>query len=87
LGTAATEIHTLPGTTFSNPAERGHYNSESKAILTLAEFGKWLATFFVEVYHQRVHNALGVSPLKKYEQSDLWRWGAAGAGTTRPVHE
>jgi putative transposase len=75
LGTALKEIHTLPGTTFSNPSEKGRYDSERKAILTLGELEQWLATFFIQVYHQRVHSALGVSPLKRYEQ------GIFGDGT------
>jgi len=68
LGTLLKEIHGLPGTTFSNPKERGEYKSEDKAAMTLFEFEKWLATYIVEVYHQRVHSALKMSPVKKYEQ-------------------
>ena len=55
LGTILREIHNLPGTTFSNPRERGEYDSEAKAAMTLAELEKWLATYIVEVYHQRMH--------------------------------
>ncbi|WP_133683682.1 hypothetical protein [Paludibacterium purpuratum] len=43
LGTFAKEIHTLPGTTFSNTRERGDYGSESKAAMswTLGSEGTW----------------------------------------------
>ena len=51
LGTLLREIHSLPGTTFSNPRERGEYDSDAKAAMTLAELEKWLATYIVEVYH------------------------------------
>jgi putative transposase len=68
LGTLLKEIHNLPGTTFSNPRERGTYNANANAALTLFEFEKWLATYIVEDYHQRVHSALLTSPLKKYEE-------------------
>lgn len=68
LGTASKEIHTLPGTTFSNPRQRGEYDSERKAALTLREFESWLATFIVKVYHQRPHATLGMSPLDKYRE-------------------
>lgn len=68
LGTLSKEIHDLPGTTFSNPKERGDYKSDKQAAMTLSEFEKWLAIYIVEVYHQRVHSALGMSPIRKYEE-------------------
>ncbi|EIX1764644.1 hypothetical protein MJ718_004253, partial [Cronobacter sakazakii] len=38
IGTAMQMIHDeLPGTTFSNPDQRGDYDSENKAALTLRE--------------------------------------------------
>jgi putative transposase len=68
LGTLNHEIHNLPGSTFSNPQERGQYDSEQRAALTLAEFERWLAILIVEVYHQRLHRELGTTPLQKYEE-------------------
>lgn len=68
LGTASKEIHTLPGTTFSNPQQRGSYDSEGKAALTLSEFEAWLAVYIAQVYHQRKHSSLGMSPLAKYRE-------------------
>ncbi len=68
LGTFVKEIHALPGTTFSNPTERGAYKSAEKATLTLSEFELWLSTFIVEVYHQRVHRGIGTSPIQRFEQ-------------------
>jgi putative transposase len=65
LGTFAQELKNLPGATFSNPAERGDYDSEAQAAMTLPEFERWLATFITEVYHQRVHSGLGVAPIQK----------------------
>ncbi|WP_068053081.1 Mu transposase C-terminal domain-containing protein [Nocardia xishanensis] len=35
IGTMMTMVHELPGTTFSNTVERGGYDSEAKAVLTL----------------------------------------------------
>lgn len=69
MGTFAQELQNLPGATFSSPVERGDYDSEGQAALTLTEFERWLATFITEVYHQRVHSALGVAPIRKYESS------------------
>lgn len=68
LGTLNHEIHTLPGSTFSNPVVRGAYDSEQQAALTLSEFERWLAILVVEIYHQRLHSELGLTPLQKYEQ-------------------
>lgn len=80
LGTILKEIHDLPGTTFSNPRERGEYDSEGKAVLTLRELEKWVATFIVEVYHQRMHSALKLSPVKKYEQGIVGSKAVPGIG-------
>jgi putative transposase len=68
LGTVLKEIHNLPGTTKSNPKERGEYDAEKEAAMTLSELEKWLSIFIVEVYHQRVHSSLKMSPVRKYEE-------------------
>lgn len=68
LGTLLQEIHTLPGTTFSNIRQRGDYDSDGTAALTLTEFEAWLATYIVEVYHKRVHSMIGMSPKAKYRE-------------------
>lgn len=58
IGTAMQMIHDdLPGTTFSNPGQRGDYNSEKMAALTLRELERWL-TLAVGTYHNSVHNGL-----------------------------
>lgn len=80
LGTFAKEIHTLPGTTFSNTRERGDYDSEGKAALTLTEFEEWLVTFIVSVYHQRVHSSLNMSPMEKYRQGVFGTKDSPGRG-------
>jgi putative transposase len=88
LGTVLKEIHSLPGTTFSNPRERGEYDSEAKAAMTLFEFEKWLANFIVGVYHQRIHSSLQMSPVKKYEQGIFGTEGSPGVRVpTRIVDE
>lgn len=62
------EVHTLPGTTFSNPSQRGEYNSEKEASLTLNELEKWVAEFVVNVYHKRIHETLQTTPISKFEE-------------------
>ena len=71
LGTLAKEVHTLPGTTFSNTRQRGEYDSEGAAVFTLSEFEHWLATYVVQVYHVRQHNSLKMAPLAKFKEGIL----------------
>jgi putative transposase len=80
LGTLLKEIHTLPGTTFSNPKERGEYNPDKEASMTLSELEKWLSIYIVEVYHQRVHSTLRMNPLKKYEEGIFGTKDRPGTG-------
>ena len=73
-------IHTLSGTTFSNPKERGEYDSEAKAVFTLKELEKWIAEFIVNVYHKTIHSELEMTPEKKYETGILGDEKTAGTG-------
>lgn len=58
IGTSMQMIHNeLPGTTFSNPGQRGKYPSEAMATLTLRELEKWF-TLAVGAYHGTVHSGL-----------------------------
>ena len=83
-GTLNQAIHTLPGTTFANPAARGDYPSEQKAAMTLDELERWLAVYITQVYHQKLHHGIGMSPLKKYEQGLLGNPERLGGGR-RPL--
>ncbi len=76
IGTAMQRIHELPGTTFSNPTQRGDYNSEQKAVLTLSELERWL-TLAVASYHGTVHSTL--------QQPPAMRWSEGIAKFTEPV--
>lgn len=71
LGIVLTKIHELPGTTFSNKEERGEYDSEKYAQMTLSELEEWLALFITGDYHQRFHEALNTTPIKQYERGIL----------------
>ncbi|MEN9998021.1 MAG: hypothetical protein RI922_1011 [Bacteroidota bacterium] len=66
LGNFLSEIHSIPGTTFSNPTKRESYNSNKEAVLTLSELERWLHVFIVDVYHNKVHSGIKMSPLAKY---------------------
>jgi len=60
-------VHNLPGTTKSSTKERGDYDSEKQACLTLDEFEN-LFVKFVDQYHHTKHAELGMTPLEKWEQ-------------------
>lgn len=88
LGTLLKEIHTLPGTTFSNTEARKHYNSEKKAALTLKELETWLTIYITDVYHKRVHATIGISPLQKWTEGILGKGEQKGIGLPRRIlHE
>lgn len=80
LGTLSQEIHTLPGTTFSNTKERKDYKSEKKAAITIKEFEQWLVTYIVNVYHKQLHTGIEMSPIDKYEQGIIGSNGHPGVG-------
>lgn len=83
-GTLNQALHTLPGTTFSNPVMRGDYPSEQKAAMTLDELERWLAVYIAQVYHQKLHQGIGMTPLKKYQQGLLGNQEQLGCGQ-RPL--
>jgi putative transposase len=61
IGTMMRQLHELPGTTFSNTAQRGDYDSDANAALTLAELQRWLV-LAVATYHGQVHETLSRTP-------------------------
>lgn len=62
IGTTMGAVHLLPGTTFSNVAEKADYRSEATAVMTLAELEQWLALEISGGYHARIHSALKRPP-------------------------
>jgi putative transposase len=74
VGTAMVMVHELPGTTFSDPVERGEYDSDKAACLTLAELERWLVLAVTGSYHNAMHGGLGAPPLAR------WRNGVAEHG-------
>ncbi|WP_319557976.1 Mu transposase C-terminal domain-containing protein [Thiomicrorhabdus sp.] len=71
LGTLGEELKGVSGATFSGVKEKGDYDSEGNAVLTLSDLEEWLTVYIVGVYHNRVHSALGMSPLFKYKEGLL----------------
>lgn len=77
IGTMMGAVHLLPGTTFSNVAERGAYDSEKHAAMTLDELEKWLTLQIVGRYHAEVHDSLLLPPVAA--------WGEAVAARREPL--
>ncbi len=80
IGTAMKMLHDLDGTTFSNTLERGSYDSEGNAIMTLDELETYVTRWIVDVYHQREHSSLEISPSEKYTQALIGDEDTRGIG-------
>lgn len=66
IGTMMGKVHSLPGTTFSNPRARGDYQSEAKAMLTISDISHWLELAIAE-YNSTVHGEIGMPPLEAWK--------------------
>jgi len=73
------QVHKLPGSTFSNPIDRGDYDSSGKAVLTIDELEKFLTIWICGVYHQSFHSGIGTTPQKMWEKEVK---GEDGTGPT-----
>ncbi|WP_213981574.1 Mu transposase C-terminal domain-containing protein [Sphingomonas sp. dw_22] len=69
IGTMMGEVHLLPGTTFSNVAERGTYDAAANSAMTLTELETWIAIQIVGVYHAGLHRGLGRPPNLAWEHT------------------
>lgn len=79
LGTFMKRMHELPGSTSSNIFEKGNYNSELEAAMTIDELEKWYLDFVINVYHKNEHSSLGMSPEEKFYQ------GLYGVGEDKSI--
>jgi putative transposase len=62
-------LHSLPGTTFSNPRHRAGYPSEHLCQMDRADFLKVLVRWIVDVYHVTPHSGTGMPPLVRWQQN------------------
>jgi putative transposase len=63
-------VHLLPGTTFSNPRERGEYQSSQAARMTLRELERWIGWEIAGHYHQRIHGSLHRPPVAVWREHE-----------------
>jgi len=87
FGTFADEIHKVPGTTFSSVKEKGDYDSEASAVMTLSEFEEWFYVLITQKYHHSKHSELKCSPLKKFADGLKGSPEAPGTGLPPMLNE
>ncbi|MBH1661912.1 DDE-type integrase/transposase/recombinase [Stenotrophomonas maltophilia] len=87
IGTFNREMHSLPGTTFSNIAQRGEYAPHKEAVLTLEELEVYLTNYICNVYHQKPHSSTGRAPLKLFEHGLLGDGIVPGRGLPPPPRD
>jgi putative transposase len=68
IGSVMSEMHLLPGATFSNVAARGDYDSDAAAVMTIDEFEVWLWRLVAGDYNRRVHASLSAPPLETWRR-------------------
>lgn len=61
-------VQMLPGTTFSNPTERGSYDSVGRACLTLEQVRSYVTEWIEEVYHKQPHSGTGRAPIMMWKE-------------------
>jgi putative transposase len=52
----------IPGTTFSNPTQRGTYNSKENACFTLEDVRSFIHEWIHNIYHKSIHSTTGRAP-------------------------
>ncbi len=71
MGTASEKLKTLEGATFSSPAQRGEYDSEERATMTMHELEQWLVLFIAK-YHRTPHEGINrEAPIDRYRKGLL----------------
>lgn len=87
MGTCMRKVHTLPGTTFSNPQQRGEYDSAKMAALTLREFEQWLTTYLINIYHKTVHKGINQIPYERFRDGILGTPDQPGTGLPERLYD
>lgn len=75
MGTVSESLKSLKGATFSGPGEKGEYDAEGNACMTIDELEKWLILMFTNYHCNLVHTGIGTTPEQR------WREGLMGTKT------
>ncbi|WP_312782310.1 Mu transposase C-terminal domain-containing protein [Brevundimonas sp.] len=69
IGTLMGELHLVPGTTFSNVQQRGDYDSDRRAVMTLDAFETWVL-LQISRYHRSPHRGIdGFTPQSRWQEA------------------
>lgn len=68
IGTMMGAVHLLPGTNFSNVLDRGDYDPEVRAVMTMRELEAWLALEII-AYHSHLHRGIGRPPVAAWNEA------------------
>jgi putative transposase len=60
-------LHMLPGTTFSDPRQRGDYESLKQACISMEELDRILHIWVVDIYAHEYHRGLKGIPAQRWE--------------------
>lgn len=80
IGTTMTEVHDIPGTTYSNIKEKMDYDSEGNACMTFDEFEKWLLIYITKIYQHNIHSGIKTSPYIKWKEGIFGTKDTLGIG-------
>ena len=75
MGTVSEALKSLKGATFSGPEQKGEYDADGNACMTLEELEKWLILMFTNYHCNLVHTGIGTTPEQR------WREGLMGTKT------
>lgn len=68
FGTLNTQlVHQLKGTTFSNPNDKGEYDSVTMCEISIAELEGYISKW-IEIYHKRYHSSLADCPTLAWDK-------------------
>ncbi|WP_193087953.1 Mu transposase C-terminal domain-containing protein [Advenella sp. FME57] len=62
-------VHMLPGTSYAKYYQRGDYDPQEHAVLTLREFRELFEKWIIDVYAKTIHRSLNTTPLEKWNSS------------------
>ncbi|AVF57487.1 DDE-type integrase/transposase/recombinase [Pseudomonas fulva] len=86
--TFMSQVHTIPGTTFSNVVKKLDYDSDGKACMTLGEFDHWFAAFISSKYHHSPHKGIdGIAPISMYYRYVHGTDTQLGVGFPAPIED
>ena len=67
LKTLSSRSHSIPGSKGSSVKDKGDYDAEGNAIMTMKEFEFWLIKYICNVYHLKDHSVTGMPPIKRWK--------------------